>query len=282
MRMKTVLGMAALTAVLTLAGATVSFAGEWEKDYDGEFASWYRIIGDDYYGWKYRNDDGTYVKNSWVGNYYMNDRGYMLSAQITPDGYLLNQDGSWYAASPENAKDTYKMFRLYQYASQYDHTSKVTWYREEDFNGDGVLDLLTMDFGGNEISQQLELNLYTIQDGTVRKTDSYTGIMVEADTQPRAFFRWYEGKKTLFCLDWYDNVESVLTIDAGLKFQQLFSEHNQVAVDQKDALQDFWIWGERDFSDCELMELSYDGVDSLLGGQCQGKESSSSVSYRHW
>lgn len=60
------------------------FAGEWKSDNSG---------------WKYQNDDGSYVKSSWkeVNKkwYYFNEGEYMLSNTTTPDGYKVNQSGEW-------------------------------------------------------------------------------------------------------------------------------------------------------------------------------------------
>lgn len=280
MKFRSFLCTAALTVSFVAFGAMVSFAGEWVRDYDEDIASWFREEGKDY-SWRYRNDDGSYAENTWIGNYYVGSYGYMVQEQMTPDGYLLGEDGSWYVATPANAREAYEKFRLYRYASQYDNTSMLTWYREDDFNGDGILDLLTMDFGGYEISQNLELSLYTIQGGAVRKADSYTGQIIKANTQPRAYFRWYEGKKGLFCMDdWSQEVTALLTIDGNLRFQEIYSEQNQIGMEQEAQIRDFWLWGERDFTDCEIMELSFDWVNCVPGGRCQGVENSSPVSYR--
>lgn len=61
-----------------------AFAGDWKSDNNG---------------WKYQNDDGSYVKNSWKeinGKwYYFNEGGLMLSDTTTPDGYAVNESGEW-------------------------------------------------------------------------------------------------------------------------------------------------------------------------------------------
>lgn len=280
MKRKTILGAIGLASVLAVSISFPTFAGEWVKDYDEAAASWFAEEGKDY-SWRYRNDDGSYAENTWIGNYYIGSYGYMNREQITPDGYLLGEDGSWYVATPANAREAYEKFRLYQYAVQYDRTNMLTWYREDDFNGDGILDLLTMNFGDYGISQNLELSLYTIQGGAVRKTDSYTGQIIKENTRPRAYFRWYEGKKGLFCMDdWRQEVITLLTIDGNLRFQEIYSEQNQIGMEQEPQIRDFWLWGERDFTDCEIMELSFDWVNCIPGGRCQGVENSSPVSYR--
>lgn len=61
------------------------FAGEWVKDQ---------------YGWKYKNDDGSYQNSGWFKDkdkkfYYFNSFGYVLTNGITPDGGKVGADGSW-------------------------------------------------------------------------------------------------------------------------------------------------------------------------------------------
>lgn len=44
--------------------------------------------------WAYYQDDGTFAKNQWVGNYYLGADGIMLTNSITPDGAYVGTDGS--------------------------------------------------------------------------------------------------------------------------------------------------------------------------------------------
>lgn len=44
--------------------------------------------------WVYYQDDGTFAKNQWVGNYYLGADGIMLTNSITPDGGYVGADGS--------------------------------------------------------------------------------------------------------------------------------------------------------------------------------------------
>lgn len=80
--------------------------------------------------------------------------------------------------------------------------------------------------------------------------------------------------------DWSQEVTALLTIDGNLRFQEIYSEQNQIGMEQEAQIRDFWLWGERDFTDCEIMELSFDWVNCVPGGRCQGVENSSPVSYR--
>lgn len=68
------------TIALTIIMCMTAFAGEWQQDS---------------IGWWYQNDDGTYAKNEWVGNYYCGSDGYMLVNTTTPDGYTVGADGAW-------------------------------------------------------------------------------------------------------------------------------------------------------------------------------------------
>lgn len=44
--------------------------------------------------WAYYQDDGTFAKNQWIGNYYLGSDGIMLTNTITPDGGYVGADGS--------------------------------------------------------------------------------------------------------------------------------------------------------------------------------------------
>lgn len=78
------------TTIVTIV-STPALAAGWEQDLSG---------------WKWENADGSYAKNSWVWDdwnndgsqecYYFGDDGYMLSNTVTPDGYFVDQSGSWY------------------------------------------------------------------------------------------------------------------------------------------------------------------------------------------
>ena len=60
-------------------------------------------------GWKFKQEDGTYLTNSWKQDldgkwYYLNEDGWMLKDAITPDGYYVDANGIWNgSASSEGA-----------------------------------------------------------------------------------------------------------------------------------------------------------------------------------
>ncbi len=73
-----------ISALLLISSCFNSFAGTWKQENNG---------------WKYQNDDGSYVSGSWKevnGKwYYFDQGGYMLSNTTTPDGYTVNELGEW-------------------------------------------------------------------------------------------------------------------------------------------------------------------------------------------
>lgn len=85
-------GIAVLAAAgcMALAMSVTAFAGQWKEDSKG---------------WWYDNEDGTYPAScgKWIdGNgdgiaeyYYFNEKGYMLSGGMTPDGKTVTVDGKW-------------------------------------------------------------------------------------------------------------------------------------------------------------------------------------------
>ena len=51
-------------------------------------------------GWKFKQEDGTYLTNSWKQDpdgkwYYLNEDGWMLKDTTTPDGYYVDANGIW-------------------------------------------------------------------------------------------------------------------------------------------------------------------------------------------
>ena len=51
-------------------------------------------------GWKFKQEDGTYLSNSWKQGqdgkwYYLNEDGWMLKDTTTPDGFYVDADGVW-------------------------------------------------------------------------------------------------------------------------------------------------------------------------------------------
>lgn len=58
-------------------------------------------------GWKFKQEDGTYLINSWHQDpdgkwYYLNEDGWMLKDQTTPDGYYVDANGVWNGANAGN------------------------------------------------------------------------------------------------------------------------------------------------------------------------------------
>lgn len=86
---KTVITMI-LTCLMLAASASVAFAAGWEQDSKG---------------WRWKNDDGTYVVSTWKwcdGNkdgisecYFFTDLGYIVQDAIVENQYYVNKDGAW-------------------------------------------------------------------------------------------------------------------------------------------------------------------------------------------
>ena len=77
-----------VTLAMTMLFSTAAFAAEWRQD--GSI-------------WRYQNDDGTYLKSSWLQDkngkwYFFNSSGYMMTGWLeitnTNKIYYLNNDGS--------------------------------------------------------------------------------------------------------------------------------------------------------------------------------------------
>jgi hypothetical protein len=79
-----------ITTLMSIFCVGVAMAGEWKQDDTG---------------WWWQNDDGTYVKGTWMwldGDndgiaqcYYFDASGYIWANNTTPDGYTLDQSGAW-------------------------------------------------------------------------------------------------------------------------------------------------------------------------------------------
>lgn len=82
--MKKILVTVIACAAMMLAMTLTAFAGSWEQTNGA---------------WKYKNDDGSYVKGAWQwidGKCYCFDtNGNMYANTTTPDGYLVNENGEW-------------------------------------------------------------------------------------------------------------------------------------------------------------------------------------------
>lgn len=84
-----------------------SFAGEWKQDN---------------FGWKYQEDNGSYVNKTWkeINNewYYFNEGGYMLSDTTTPDGYTVNKTGEWVENNNNNSTAKYEFDTIGSWVSE--------------------------------------------------------------------------------------------------------------------------------------------------------------------
>lgn len=79
-----------LAALMTICHASAVFAGSWQKDEKG---------------WRFQQDDGSYVQDVWkwidgnqdgVSEYYrFGADSYLYTDTKTPDGCMVNADGAW-------------------------------------------------------------------------------------------------------------------------------------------------------------------------------------------
>ena len=62
-------------------------------------------------GWKFKQEDGTYLSNSWRQDsngkwYYLNEDGWMLKDTNTPDGYHVDANGVWDGDAVTESEET--------------------------------------------------------------------------------------------------------------------------------------------------------------------------------
>ncbi len=111
-----------LTAAMAVSMGITSFAGQWVSDSTG---------------WRWQNDDGTYLTGVWEwldGNqdgiaecYYLGADGYMLHDTRTSDGYIVNSDGAW----TENGEVQVREQETKEEYNSYDRYSMVGTYSSE-------------------------------------------------------------------------------------------------------------------------------------------------------
>lgn len=204
---------AAMAAGISMMSVMTAFAGEWKQDE---------------YGWKYQYDDTHYAVDTWVGDYYVGYLGYMLNSELTPDGYMLNDDGSRYVALPENAEEAYKKYRLFKYGPAFDGVAIGVDYILDDFNHDGVLDMLTFDGILETDNVPTTASLLTIRDGNVVVADS-----IDSSNENGIInFSPFEFKgETVFAEYGGDVVSNVYRINENMKFEKIQRDRSE---------QDWW------------------------------------------
>ena len=101
--MKKLIAITTLSLTLSFGTGSLTYAAKagLTKTKDGVFylnedkskvkSTWKKISGD----WYYFNSDGSIARNTWIGNYYLNADGIMLSNTVNPEGYRLLSDGKW-------------------------------------------------------------------------------------------------------------------------------------------------------------------------------------------
>ena len=246
-------------AGLSMLASTAAFAGEWKKDD---------------VGWWYQYDATNYAVNTWIGNYYLGNSGYMLESQLTPDGYMVNDDGSWYVATPENAAEAYQKYRLYRYAGLFDNASPYVAFYEKDFNHDGILDMLTVTIDSIEgldmdNEKPAKIELLTIHNGKVEVVDQ---VNTSSEHTNDTWFVHYQ-QDDLVAQYGGDTVCEVYKINASLHFEAI-----PITNDQASSL---WTSIVRDKSTpYYFYDLDFKSVDSnIVTGKCTGVEEGQIVKY---
>ena len=71
----------------------------WVGDYylksNGKMAKGEWIYDSNYSSYYYLTSEGSYARNTWVGDYYLKSNGKMAVSERTPDGYQVDGSGKW-------------------------------------------------------------------------------------------------------------------------------------------------------------------------------------------
>ena len=62
---------------------------------DGEKVTSKWIFDKNYNSYYYLTSEGSYARNTWVGDYYLKSNGKMAVNERTPDGYQVDESGKW-------------------------------------------------------------------------------------------------------------------------------------------------------------------------------------------
>lgn len=189
------LGFFLASTVPAYAGWEYGAFGWWYQNDDGTYpvAAWKEIDGRWYYfdlngymavgwiqsggKWYYLNPDGSLAVNCWInGTYYVGADGAMYVNRTTPDGYRVGADGAYVqeALSQEQVKAIYQQ-KLNQCKALLGSSNYYEAdYLIEDFNKDGILDLLLFETqrSGNSNSDYIKAELYTVANGTLVLCDT--------------------------------------------------------------------------------------------------------------
>ncbi|WP_049962188.1 hypothetical protein [Oribacterium sp. FC2011] len=83
-----------ITFVISVMASFIANAGAWKKDN---------------HGWRYDYGNGTYPVSCWewldvdsdyvAECYYFNDKGYLVTSSVTPDGSVVDRNGAWISST---------------------------------------------------------------------------------------------------------------------------------------------------------------------------------------
>ncbi len=116
--MKKIVSTLIISILMMVLAGTAAYAGTWLKDSNG---------------WWYCNSDRTFPRNQWLKDtdgkyYYLNEKGYMLTNTITPDGRHVDATGAWLPTGGEQPPSNYATADQ----GQASNTSSGPWVWEED------------------------------------------------------------------------------------------------------------------------------------------------------
>ena len=86
------------------------------------YKGWLEDFGD----WYYLDNDGYMVTDKWIDNYYLDYAGRMMKDALTPDGYIVGEDGVWIPGERFDIDNgtfvTYaqRLLNMYAYNSSFD------------------------------------------------------------------------------------------------------------------------------------------------------------------
>lgn len=159
---------------LVLSFTISAFAGTWEQS------------GKD---WYYKGDNGQYVTNQWVGNYYLGADGKMLTNTTTPDGYPVGPDGVWiqnttgdlsgYYCQPNNLSCPARV-RLTKVGNSYkvdiDIVRASDYHATGTVGGDGVLNFSSGEVSGSIVPGNGKIDMTITASKSPDARGSYNGL----------------------------------------------------------------------------------------------------------
>ncbi len=168
MKLHKMFGLALAAASICVLFAFPAFSGSWQLNSRN--------------GWQYVKDNGDYARNGWElvngKYYYFNSDSYMLSGEITPDGYVVGLDGAW---MPDQTPDKLSDGTYYPIADTEISSYWVsdTDYRVSEKNRTDIFQYLTLYISnGTNTASSYDTHDYLLDNGTGTIRNTGTGLYV--------------------------------------------------------------------------------------------------------